>query len=157
MKRNYHSLLKFLAVLAFVMAPLIFVAQETTEEEVVEEPKTEQDTSRKASFQRYGYVGASIGGVAFHGDVYSEPFMPDWNHYNLGFGGMAGWQFHPVFGLRASGSYVNLSGERHGDVDRYFKGDAFDLGFNFTVSLINLLFGYDDDRWFDMTMWGGLG
>ncbi|MEN8226286.1 MAG: tetratricopeptide repeat protein, partial [Bacteroidota bacterium] len=37
------------------------------------------------------------------------------------------------------------------------KGDAIDLGFNFTVSLINLLFGYDDDRWFDMTMWGGLG
>jgi len=157
MKKDYSSILKLLAVLIFAVMPIIFFAQDATEEDTEEEPQTEQKTNNSAYFQRYGYVGASIGGVAFHGDVYSEPIMPDWNHYNWGFGGIAGWQFHPVFGLRASGSYVNLSGERYGDVDRSFKGDAWDLGANFTIGLINLIAGYNPDRWFEMTVWAGLG
>jgi len=157
MKRDYSSILKFLAVLVFAVMPVIFFAQEAAEEEEKEEAKTEKKTNMNAYFDRYGYVGASIGGVAFHGDVYAEPFLPHWKHFNWGFGGIAGWQFHPIFGLRASGGYVNLSGERYGDVDRYFKGDAFDVGFNLTVSLTNLMFGYNPDRWFNWNIWSGLG
>jgi len=157
MKKDLRSILKFLAVLAFAMMPLIFFAQDATEDAGAEEADTVKKTKGNAYFQRYGYVGASIGGVAFHGDVYSEPFLPDWNHFNWGFEGKAGWQFHPVFGMRASGQYVNLSGARYGDVDRYFKGDAFDIGANITISITNLAFGYNPDRWFDWQLWGGLG
>ncbi|HSG68684.1 MAG TPA: tetratricopeptide repeat protein [Bacteroidales bacterium] len=157
MKREYSSILKLLAVLALAIMPLIFFAQEATGDEGDEQAQTEQKTKGNAYFQRYGYVGGSLGGVAFHGDIYSEPLLPDWDHFNWGFGGIAGWQFHPIFGLRASGGYVNLSGERYGDVDRAFKGDAFDVGANLTISLTNLIFGYSPDRWFDMTLWSGLG
>lgn len=157
MKKNYSPILKLLAVLIFAVMPIIFFAQEATGEEDEAEPQKEQKTKGNAFFSRYGYIGGNLGGVAFHGDVYSEPILPDWNHFNWGFEGRAGWQFHPVLGLRASGGYVNLSGERYGDVDRAFKGDAFDVGANLTLSLTNLVFGYSPDRWFNWTVWSGIG
>ena len=155
MRKEHSSILKLLAVLLLAILPVVIFAQEATGDEGTDDAKKEK-TKGSAYFQRYGYIGASLGGVAYHGDIYEEPFLPDWKHFNWGFGGMAGWQFHPVFGLRASGGYYNLSGEREG-FDRAFKGDAFDLGANFTISLTNLVFGYNPDRWFDMTIWSGLG
>lgn len=157
MKKDYSPILKLLAVLIFAVMPIIFFAQEAADEEGTEEPQKEQKLKGNEYFTRYGYIGGNLGGVAFHGDIYSEPFLPDWHHFNWGFEGRAGWQFHPVFGFRASGAYVNLSGERYGDVDRAFKGDAFDVGANLTVSLTNLIFGYSPDRWFNMTVWSGIG
>ena len=156
MKRVISSTIKLLAMLALLLMPFIMFAQEPAGDEGDAQDQGKQKTKGSAYFQRYGYIGASLGGVAYHGDIYEEPFMPDWKHYNWGFGGMAGWQFHPVFGLRASGGYYNLSGERT-DFDRAFKGDAWDVGANFTISLTNLIFGYNPDRWFDMTIWSGLG
>jgi Flp pilus assembly protein TadD len=157
MKKNYNPILKLLAVLIFAMMPVIFFAQEAADEENAEEPVKKEKVKGNKYFDRYGYIGGNLGGVAFHGDIYSEPILPDWNHYNWGFEGRAGWQFHPVIGLRASGAYVNLSGERYGDIDRAFKGDAFDVSADLTISLTNLIFGYSPDRWFNFTVWSGIG
>ena len=156
MKKGYNSVLKLLAVLMFAVIPLIFTGQEVVEEEE-EVSKEEVKAANRAAFSKYFYIGGSIGGVAFHGDVYAEPVLPQWKHFNWGFGAIGGWQFHPVLGVRGNFGYVNLTGERYGDVDRAFKGDAFDYSVNATISLINLIFGYNPDRWFDMTAWAGIG
>ena len=63
MKKEYNSILKLLAVLIFAVMPIIFFGQETTEEDE-QEPAQQEQVNKKASFSRYGYVGASIGGVA---------------------------------------------------------------------------------------------
>jgi tetratricopeptide (TPR) repeat protein len=152
MKKNYTSILKLLAVLIFAVMPILFFGQ--TEEEGAQ---ADQKTDKKAYFSKYGYVGLSIGGIAYHGDVYRTPVMPHWRHYNWGFGAIGGWQFHPVLGVRGTLGYANLSGERVGDVNKAFKGTAFDYSVNATISLINLIFGYNPDRWFNMTVWGGIG
>ncbi|MCK5338198.1 MAG: hypothetical protein KAJ50_05280, partial [Bacteroidales bacterium] len=125
MKKDYSSILKLLAVLIFVVMPIIFFGQETTEEGE-EEPAKEQKTNQRAYFSKYGYVGLSIGGVAYHGDVYAQPVRPQLRHFNWGFGFIGGWQFHPVLGVRANLGYSNISGERYGDVDKAFRGTAFD-------------------------------
>ncbi len=151
MKKDYSSILKLLAVLIFAVMPILFFGQ-TEEEEPADKP-----TNNRAYFSKYGYVGASLGGIAYHGDVYRTPVLPQWRHYNWGFGAIGGWQFHPVLGVRATLGYANLSGERVGDVNKAFKGTAFDYSANATISLINMIFGYNPDRWFDMTVWGGIG
>ncbi len=153
MKKNYSSILKLFAVLIFAVMPILFFGQAEEEEDAAKEQKTNQ----RAYFSKYGYFGASIGGVAYHGDVYAEPLLPQWKHFNWAFQAKGGWQFHPVLGVRGTFGYVNLSGERYGDVNRAFKGDAFDYSVNATISLINLIFGYNSDRWFDMTAWAGIG
>ena len=138
MKKNYSSILKLLAVLIFAVMPILFFGQ--AEEE---EAPADQKTNNRAYFSKYGYVGLSIGGIAYHGDVYRTPVLPHWRHYNWGFGAIGGWQFHPVLGVRGTLGYANLSGERVGDVNKAFKGTAFDYSVNATISLINLIFGYN--------------
>lgn len=155
MKKSYSSILKLLAVLMFAVMPVIFFGQDANEEG--DEAAQEQKTKGKEYFSKYGYIGASLGGVAYHGDVYAEPVLPQWKHFNWGFGAKGGWQFHPVLGVRGTLGYFNLTGERYGDVDRAFKADAFDYSLNATINLTNLVFGYSPDRWFDMTVWAGLG
>ncbi|MCD4725480.1 MAG: tetratricopeptide repeat protein [Bacteroidales bacterium] len=156
MKKEYNSILKLLAVLIFAVIPIIFFGQETTEEDE-QEPAPQEQVNKKASFTKYGYVGASIGGVAYHGDVYAEPVLPQWKHFGWSFDAIGGWQFHPVLGVRANFGYSNISGERYGDVDLAFRGTEFDYSANATIALINLIFGYNPDRWFEMTAWGGIG
>jgi tetratricopeptide (TPR) repeat protein len=151
MKENYSSILKLLAVLIFAVMPILFFGQ------AEEEPAEEQSTSKRAYFNKYGYIGASLGGIAYHGDVYAEPVLPQWKHFNWGFDFIGGWQFHPVLGVRGNVGWANLSGERYGDVDRAFKGDALDYSAQATINLINLIFGYNPDRWFDMNVWAGIG
>ncbi len=152
MKKDYSSILKLLAVLIFAVMPILFFGQAEEEEQT-----EDQNTSQKSYFTKYGYVGASFGGIAYHGDVYAEPILPQWKHFNWGFDFIGGWQFHPVLGVRGNIGWANLSGERYGDVDRAFKGDALDYSVNATISLINLIAGYNPDRWFEMTVWAGIG
>jgi len=156
MKKSYSSILKLLAVLIFAVMPIMFFGQEPSGEGE-EEPAKEQKTDQRAYFSKYGYVGLSIGGVAYHGDVYAEPVLPQWKHFGWSFGAIGGWQFHPVLGVRANFGYSNISGERYGDVDKAFRGTAFDYSVNATIALINLIAGYNPDRWFEMTAWGGIG
>lgn len=151
MKKDYSSSLKLLAVLIFAVMPFLFFGQSE------EDADPQQKTDKRAYFSKYGYIGANLGGIAYHGDVYREPVLPQWRHFNWGFGARGGWQFHPVLGIRATFGYANLSGERVGDVNKAFKGTAFDYSANATISLINLIFGYNPDRWFDMNVWGGIG
>ncbi len=153
MKKNYSSILKLFAVLIFAAMPILFFGQTEEDEGAAEKQKTD----KRAYFSRYGYVGADLGGVAYHGDIYAEPILPQWKHFNWAFQAKGGWQFHPVLGVRGTIGYFNLSGERYGDVDRAFKGDAFDYSVNATIGLINLIAGYNPDRWFEMTLWGGIG
>lgn len=159
MKRNYSSILKLLAVFIFALMPVLFFGQVIDEEtgDEVEPTKKEKKMTRRAAFSKYGYIGANLGGVAYHGDLYAEPVLPQWRHFDWGFEGRGGWQFHPVLGVRASLGYANMSGERYGDVNRAFKADAVDYSVNATISLINLIFGYNPDRWFNMTAWAGIG
>ena len=151
MKKDYSSILKLFAVLIFAVMPILFFGQ-AEEEEVVEKKE-----NKKSYFSKYGYIGASLGGVAYHGDIYANPVWPDWNHFDWGFDFNGGWQFHPVLGVRATVGYFNYSGERYGDVDRAFKGSALDYSANATIELINLIFGYNPDRWFGMNLWAGIG
>jgi len=70
MKKDYSSILKLLAVLIFAVMPILFFGQ-TEEEEPADKP-----TNNRAYFSKYGYVGASLGGIAYHGDVYRTPVLP---------------------------------------------------------------------------------
>jgi len=151
MKKDYSSILKLFAVLIFAVMPILFFGQ--TEEDGAEKNKEKG----KNYFSKYGYIGASLGGTAYHGDVYANPVLPQWRHFDWGFDFNGGWQFHPVLGVRATVGYFNMSGERYGDVDRAFKATALDYSVNATIELINLIFGYNPDRWFGMTVWAGIG
>jgi len=150
MKKDYSSILKLLAVLIFAIMPILFFGQTNEDEGAKKE-------NQRSYFSKYGYIGASLGGTAYHGDIYAEPVLPQFRHFDWGFDFNGGWQFHPVLGLRGTVGYFNYSGERYGDVDRAFKGTSLDYSVNATIELINLIFGYNPDRWFGMNLWAGIG
>lgn len=142
MKNFSYKLIMMLLLLTFGIAPLFAQEQDTITE-------TKAPVS---SFDRYLYLQAGIGGTQYFGDL-NENFLN--NRTNLMYGFGLGYQFTPVFGLRASFNNGWLVSTHDADSLR-MSSSIWDVQLDATVSLSNLIGGYKE-RFVNFYLLGGVG
>ncbi|MBW6461052.1 MAG: tetratricopeptide repeat protein [Bacteroidales bacterium] len=158
MKKNYRFLFScILAALIGVMPLLTFSQEEESEETTLTRKEKRQQ------FDKFFFVNLNAGAMLNHTDIFLNKFVPSPNHWRLGYGGMFGWQFHPVFGVRGQISAGKLYGERieawwlapYEEV--YYKANIFDYHLDLIINFSNLISGYNPDRLVDIYGVGGIG
>ena len=122
--------------------------------------QAQTQTSTAHKNQSYFYLNANFGNSLFLGDLKEKKFWPasvnGHSEWRMGFGLQAGWQISPVFGLRGQTLYGQLAGVSSSS-NEYFQSDYFEFNLNGTVSLSNLISGYNADRKWDVYLLAGIG
>ncbi len=163
MGKSYNFLIRCLFALLIGVGPIFMYAQgadENTE-------KTKQTRKEKRmDFSRYGYVGLNIGAMLNHTDISNYLFAPSPKTWKLGYGVYGGWQFSPIWGIRAQFANGQLAGLRtnkdallkaaSGFDEVRFKAFLLDYHLDLTVDLNTLFAGYRD-RKFNLFAIGGIG
>ncbi|MFO7615113.1 MAG: tetratricopeptide repeat protein [Bacteroidales bacterium] len=158
MKKSYRFLFScILAALIGVMPLLTFSQEEESEETTLTRKEKRQQ------FDKFFFVNLNAGAMLNHTDIFLNKFVPSPNHWRFGYGGMFGWQFHPVFGVRGQVSAGKLYGERieawwlapYEEV--YYKANLFDYHLDLIINFSNLISGYNPDRLIDIYGVGGIG
>ena len=118
---------------------------------------------KKSSFDKYWYINANAGVTNFYGDIYQKNILV--GDERLAYGGRAGYQFSPVFGLRANfmnGKFQSTSGtgdERDKDLNTLTDElliSLWDVSGQLTVDFTNI-FRDNKDGWFGIYGFGGVG
>lgn len=113
-----------------------------------EADKTEAKPNRK-DFKSYFYVTADAGVNALSGDV--NKIKPNFNG-NIGLG----WQFDNIFGIKGNIGGGLIRGE-HENVFTINKGNCLTGDLNLTISLLDLVAGYNPNRTISLTPHIGVG
>ncbi len=117
----------------------------------------QQDTnmtrSSASAFDRHLFIQAGAGVSQFFGDL-NPDFLNKRTNLMYGFG--LGYQFSPVFGLR--GSFNNgWVVSTNDDMQRRMSSSIWDAQLDATVSLTNLIFGYNPTRFINLYVLAGGG
>jgi len=97
--RKIHKLI--LPLIVLIMAASISFAQEDGKQ-----------AKKKSSFDGYFYINGNVGVTNFYGDVYQKNILV--GDERFAYGARAGYQFSPVFGVRANfmnGKLQSTSGD----------------------------------------------
>jgi tetratricopeptide (TPR) repeat protein len=156
MRNIYSNFTKLFLVVFLATISLGAFAQDGTDD-------AKSKKSSKSSFNKYWYIGANVGASFFHGDIAEYKMAPDFSHFEVGFGGILGWQFSPVFGVRGQLMYANLSGEATSTTwkdknyyDKRFEGNTIDYSLQLTIE-IDDIFKRDDARKYGVYAFMGVG
>jgi hypothetical protein len=136
-----------------------------------EEPDIKSMTrkERRELFIDYWFINLNIGGMMQNTDVVTNKYIPPLSDWRLGFGGSFGYQFHPIWGVRAGIIYGELYGESKQDVfwmnkldpvydnGLFFRARLFEYKADFTINFSNLISGYNPGRFLDVYGIAGLG
>jgi tetratricopeptide (TPR) repeat protein len=146
--------------------PLVSISQDTVQDDKMTRKEKRQQ------FDKYWFVNLNAGIMMSHTDIFINKFAPPTSDWKLGVGAKVGWQFHPVFGVRAQGSFGNIYGKRPStwedtwwlveatgidDADVWYRAKLFDYTLQLTVNFSNLISGYNPDRLIDIYGIGGIG
>lgn len=108
----------------------------------------------------YWYLNVNGGSSLFFGDLKEKSFLPTSangiSEWRLGGGMQLGWQISPVLGLRVQGLYGQLSGVKS-SANEYFQANYIEFNLNATLSINNLISGYNPERKWDIYLLGGIG
>jgi tetratricopeptide (TPR) repeat protein len=149
MRKNYNFLFScIIATMIGIMPILAF-----TQDEGADSTMTRKE--KRAQFDKYFFVNLNAGIMFNHTDIAIDKFPGPANSYRFGYGGIFGWQFHPVWGIRAQVNAGKLFGEREREwwlnYDKvYYEANIFDYDLDLTINFSNLISGYNPDRFLDV-------
>ena len=150
MKKIYHLFLQiFLASMIVITPAMVFGQEEEGEQE--KEKMTRKE--KKANFDRYGYIGINGGLSLGHSDLSENKWLPPQETWTAGGSLFGGWQFHPIWGLKAQIANQYVIGYKTGDPKltnqsgfntvRY-ENNVIDYSAQLRINLSNLISGYND-------------
>lgn len=128
---NKLNFTKFLLIVALAVCPLAFYGQEN---DTIAENKNDVKT-----FKDYVYVSGDFGLGFLKGD--NLKLKTDFNGH-IGFG----YQFDYILGVKANLGYGSLNGNFEDFGLTIDKMNYFEANLNLTVSLTDIIFGYNPDR-----------
>lgn len=150
MKKIYHVFFSFLLAFSIALAPSLAFSQD---DEGDEEKEKLTRKEKRASFDKYGFIGLNGGLSLGHGDLSNNKWVPPTDTWKPGATGFGGWQFHPIWGLRAQLASQYVIGYATNDMGlkqqtgyngvRY-EADVADYGVQLKINLSNLISGYND-------------
>lgn len=144
MKIFYHRLIKTLTVFSVIMLlPVVFYGQNTD--------KIQQ------KFSPYWYMGANIGINQFYGDIQDLTFFDKLSDDKMSVGLNLGHQFTPILGLRGNFKYGSVYSLNEGANREMEASTLLDYNISGTVSILNLISGYNPDRKLDVYAMAGIG
>ena len=163
MRKIYSVIIRYSLATLIALSPVVMFAQDT-----LQAPEKEKQTrkEKKQDFSKFFYVGLNIGANLNHTDISNKLFAPESDTWKLGYGGYFGWQFSPIWGVRAQLTNGKLHGYR--DVTDpvlkskstfdavKFDADVLDYQLDLTIDL-NSLFGGYKDRKFNLFANTGIG
>lgn len=117
------------------------------------------DTTHMDAHNRF-YVSLYGGLAQFYGDVSSDVFFPGsmmkgkipWS-----VSPRIGWDFNPRFGLRADLNVNSIWAQSNKGQDIYFHASVYDIQGEFMMNLTNIMFPYDYDKRWNMSLFLGAG
>lgn len=132
------SFTKVILIIAILFCPFAFYGQENSD--VAEE--------KQASFNDYVYLSGDFGLGIFKGDNAKSEIGLN-GHLGIGY------QFDHILGLKANLGYGSLNGSI-GDIT-IDKLNYFEANINLTISALDIIFGYNPDRRFNIAPHIGFG
>jgi tetratricopeptide (TPR) repeat protein/opacity protein-like surface antigen len=146
MKNSKFTLNAIVLMLAFLMIQGSAYSQET-------------DKDQNNAFARYWYLTLNGGISQFWGDVQDQNPLEKLSEDKFTGGLTIGHQLSPVFGLRGNAQYGGLYStlKSSSPQQEMEASTVFDYSLQGTVSLINLLTDYKEDRKLDLYGFAGLG
>ncbi len=166
MKKYYLFLSRCLLFAMIAILPLVSIAQDTVQDDKMTRKEKRQQ------FDKYFFINANAGVMMSHTDIFINKFAPPVGEWRLGYGGKFGWQFHPVFGVRAEAGGGHLYGRRLStwddtwwlvqetgidDGEVWYRASILDYSLNLTINFSNLISGYNPDRLLDVYGMAGIG
>ncbi|MFO8129328.1 MAG: hypothetical protein R6T99_05440 [Bacteroidales bacterium] len=151
MKKNYHSFMKFLAVLLLGVIPIFAIAQDT------EDGKSEKSDA----FARHLYGNINAGVSLGHADIAENKWISPTESWRLGYGANLGWQVLPFASIRGQIANARIFGEQDKVAqwnykDVFYDAEILDYHLAATLSFTNLIFGYKE-RFIDFYGIVGIG
>jgi tetratricopeptide (TPR) repeat protein len=156
MRKIYHFLFSCIIAAMIVILPILTLAQDKgADSTMTRKEKTQQ-------FDKYFFVNLNAGLNLNHTDIAIDRFLPPSSSWRFAYGGIFGWQFHPIFGVRAQVTAGKLNGERNREWwlpydNVYYNAKIFDYHLDFTINFSNLISGYNPDRLVDVYAILGIG
>ena len=139
-KMNRLNFTKFLFIVVLMLCPFAFYGQEND--------SISKKTNDYKTFEDYVYVSGDLGLGFLKGD--NAKLKMDFNGH-LGFG----YQFDNILGIKANLGYGSLNGGFDNlSID---KMNYFEANLNLTVSLTDIIFGYNPERLVNFVPHIGLG
>ena len=143
--------------------PILSFAQDTgTETKMTHKEKRQQ-------FDNYLFINLNGGGMQQNTDVVINKYISPLSNWRTGYGGLIGFQFHPVWGVRAGITFGDLFGRSKEEVfwmenrdpaytnGMYFRAELFEYKLDATINFSNLISGYNPDRTVDVYGIAGFG
>jgi tetratricopeptide (TPR) repeat protein len=163
MKKFYKLLFSCIIAALIGLMPILSYAQE----EGAETKMTHKE--KKELFDKYWFINLHASGVQQNTDVVINKYISPISNWRFGWGGNFGWQFHPIWGIRAGLNFGNLYGESKKDVfwmqtldpvfskGLFFRAKLFDYNLEGIINFSNLISGYNPDRLVDVYGLAGWG
>lgn len=118
-----------------------------------------QDSTNMNQYNRF-YLSLYGGIAQFYGDVSSDVFFPGSmmkGKFPWSVSPRIGWDFNPRFGLRADMNLNSIWAESNRDDKSYFHASVMDFQGEFVVNMSNLMFPYNYNKKWNMTIFTGAG
>jgi tetratricopeptide (TPR) repeat protein len=149
MRKTYHFLFSFIIAIMIGILPVLAFSQDK------EADSTMTRKEKRQQFDKYLFVNLNAGIMFNHTDIAKDRFPAPANSWRFGYGGMFGWQFHPVWGVRGQVTAGKLNGTRDREWwlpydNTYFNANIFDYHLDVTINFSNLISGYNPDRLLDV-------
>ena len=112
-----------------------------------------QDKQAVQPFKGYLYLQPNIGLTQYYGDLNMDDFYN--KEMNLGGGGILGWQFSRIFGMRGQFLIGKLSSENTAS-NKTLDSKIWDITGQLTLN-INEIFNYNPKRFLTLYAFGGAG
>ncbi len=144
-----------LAAVIGVLPVLSFAQDQGTETKMTHKEKREL-------FDKYWFINAYVAGVQQNTDIVINKYLAPFSDWRLGYGGGFGWQFHPIWGVRANINFGELYGQSKKDVfwlqtidpvyanGLFFRTKLFEYKLDATMNFSNMISGYNPDRFADV-------
>jgi tetratricopeptide (TPR) repeat protein len=161
-KINKFILGCFLAALIGILPVLSFAQDQTAETKLTRKEK-------RADFHNFVYLNLNAGGMQQNTDVVINKYIAPLDNWRFGYGGHFGWQFKPIWGVRAGLTFGDLYGQSKKDVfwmktldpmyanGLFFRAKLFEYKIDATINFSNLISGYRADRVVDVYGIAGFG
>lgn len=151
MRKTYHFLVSCIIVAMIGILPILTYAQEKGAETKMTRKEKRQ------LFDKYWFINLNVGSMISYTDLSSRRFDLSSGHATIGYGGSFGWQFHPIWGVRAKVT----AGKLHGETDSTnrpwlpypkasFNANIFDYHLDLLMNFSNMFSGYNPDRLVDV-------
>jgi Flp pilus assembly protein TadD/outer membrane protein OmpA-like peptidoglycan-associated protein len=157
MKKRYKFLIGCLLAAMIGILPILSYSQE--------EPAATKMTHKDKRLQywdSYWFINLHAAADQSNTDVVVNKYISPISNWRYGGGGHFGWQFHPIWGVRAGIDFGNLYGQSKKDVfwmqtldpvyanGLFFRAKFMEYKLDATINFSNLISGYNPDRFLDI-------